>query len=93
MSLKLGNQNKGTIMANNRMWLVNTNTGLGVLLGKRLSASWYSPPRQEFLQEFYDLHQSADDDDDAFILIKENDNNFKLKPELLHGFRQFIIGK
>ena len=61
-------------MANNRMFLIHRPTGIGVLLGKRMSRGWYFAPDSNRLNEFYE-HLSSDlveEKQDDFILAMED---------------------
>ena len=84
-------------MADNRMFLVHRPTCLAVMLGKRLGWGWYMPPDSGQLQIFYDHlaeHGGHDiDDQDDFILVKEEISDLKADVDWNYDIPVSISGK
>jgi len=61
-------------MANNRMFLIHKPTKLGILLGKRMGYGWYSAPKQDEINRFYEYL--------AYDLMEERQDDFVLAMEV-----------
>jgi hypothetical protein len=66
-------------MANDRMYLVNKKSGVGVALGKHMGLEWYSPPSAHDLNTAYKLSFSLGGGYD-FCVVCEGDLNSRLEP-------------
>ena len=66
-------------MANNRMYLVHTPTGLAVFLGKRMAHGWYRNSISDTNAELTNLYEVLDEMDPPYA---NDQDNFKVIFEL-----------
>lgn len=68
-------------MANERMYLLHTDSGYYVPLGKRMGWGWYGLPDDAHrrIKKLYSMveSQEAEGDQDAFVVAFENDSRLK----------------
>jgi len=60
-------------MANNRMYLKHTPSGLELMLGKRMRRGYYYAPEKAKLEEFFDTCEQLSDELDSFVLEYEDE--------------------
>ena len=84
-------------MADNRMFLVHRESGLGVMLGKRLMIPWSANISNDELNRFYNYIANNYDKWDDFMLIMEDCSmsgcfdDWRYTDEFENGFRRFEI--
>ena len=80
-------------MADNRMYLIHIESGLGAYIGRRSGYEWYSPAGSaECLERLYQK-ASMYAGIDGFLIVKEDDwkewiTDHKPKPDGLYQFRR-----
>ncbi len=81
-------------MANNRIYLVHKPTLAGVFIGKRMGWGWYSQPKGDSMEVFYDYvaenSKTAKEQDDFIIVMEDGINdNFNYDHRLDNGLMIF----